>query len=97
VHYIQYIRDQTSKEVRNAETAVLTGNYQDAENILLQVNLYFDVAVMLLHLMPFYLQFILYITTVVNFTNILLAAFAPKFFHKKFQSQAVYEMCVNCR
>jgi hypothetical protein len=37
VHYIQYIRDQTSKEVRSAETAVLTGNYQDAENILLQV------------------------------------------------------------
>ena len=37
VHYIQYIRDQTSKEVRNAEIAVLTGNYQDAENVLLQV------------------------------------------------------------
>ena len=38
MHYIQYIRDLTSKEVRNAETAVLTGNYQDAENILLQVS-----------------------------------------------------------
>ena len=36
VHYIQYIKELPSKEARNAEMAVLTGNYQDAENILLQ-------------------------------------------------------------
>ena len=30
-----------SKEARNAEMAVLTGNYQDAENILLQGGLIF--------------------------------------------------------
>ena len=28
VHYIQYIKEQPSKEARNAEMAVLTGNYQ---------------------------------------------------------------------
>ena len=28
VHYLQYIRDLPSKEARNAEMAVLTGNYQ---------------------------------------------------------------------
>lgn len=41
VHYIQYIRELPSKEARNAEMAVLTGNYQDAENILLQAGLSF--------------------------------------------------------
>merc|ERR1712223_1777280 len=41
VHYIQYIKELPSKEVRNAEMAVLTGNYQDAENILLQGGLIF--------------------------------------------------------
>ena len=41
MHYIQYIRDLPSKEARNAEMAVLTGNYQDAENILLQAGLIF--------------------------------------------------------
>ena len=41
VHYIQYIRELPSKESRNAEMAVLTGNYQDAENILLQAGLTF--------------------------------------------------------
>ncbi len=41
VHYIQYIKDLPSKEARNAEMAVLTGNYQDAENILLQAGLTF--------------------------------------------------------
>ena len=41
VHYIQYIRELPSKEARNAEMAVLTGNYQDAENILLQAGLTF--------------------------------------------------------
>ena len=41
VHYIQYIRDLPSKEARNAEMAVLTGNLQDAENILLQAGLIF--------------------------------------------------------
>lgn len=41
VHYIQYIKELPSKEARNAEMSVLTGNYQDAENILLQANLHF--------------------------------------------------------
>ncbi len=41
VHYIQYIKELPSKEARNAEMAVLTGNYQDAENILLQAGLSF--------------------------------------------------------
>lgn len=41
VHYIQYIRELPSKEARQAEMAVLTGNYQDAENILLQAGLSF--------------------------------------------------------
>ena len=41
VHYIQYIKELPSKEARNAEMAVLTGNYQDAENILLQGGLIF--------------------------------------------------------
>lgn len=41
VHYIQYIKELPSKEAQNAEMAVLTGNYQDAENILLQAGLTF--------------------------------------------------------
>jgi intraflagellar transport protein 80 len=41
VHYIQYIRELPLKEARDAEMAVLTGNYQDAENILLQAGLTF--------------------------------------------------------
>ena len=34
-------KELPSKEARNAEIAVLTGNYQDAENILLQSGLAF--------------------------------------------------------
>ena len=41
VHYIQYIKEMPSKDARNAEMAVLTGHYQDAENILLQAGLTF--------------------------------------------------------
>ncbi len=41
VHYIQYINTLPSREARNAEMSVLTGNYQDAENILLQAGLTF--------------------------------------------------------
>ena len=37
VHYIQYIKELPKKELRNAEMAVLVGNYSDAETILLQV------------------------------------------------------------
>ena len=37
VYYIQYIKTLPVKEARMAEMAVLSGHYQDAENILLQV------------------------------------------------------------
>ena len=49
MHYIQYIRDLPSKEARNAEMAVLTGNYQDAENILLQAGLIFRAVLLNTH------------------------------------------------
>ena len=41
VGYIQYIKELPNKEARNAEMAILTGSYQDAENILLQAGLSF--------------------------------------------------------
>lgn len=41
MHYIQYIHSLPSREARNAEMSVLTGNHQDAENILLQAGLTF--------------------------------------------------------
>ena len=37
VYYIQYIKELPLKEARAAEMAVMTGHYQDAENMLLQV------------------------------------------------------------
>ena len=40
VHYIQYINTLPSKEARSAEMSMLVGNYQDAENILLQAGLH---------------------------------------------------------
>ena len=46
VEYIEYIKQSPNKDVRNAETALLCGNTQDAESILLQSNLIFR-AVML--------------------------------------------------
>ena len=36
VYYIQYIKELPLKEARAAEMAVMTGHYQDAENMLLQ-------------------------------------------------------------
>ena len=41
VHYIQYIKGLPLQEARNAEMAVMTGHYQDAENLLLQAGLTF--------------------------------------------------------
>ena len=41
VEYIEYIKQSPSKDIRNAETALLCGNIQDAESILLQSNLVF--------------------------------------------------------
>lgn len=46
VEYIEYIKQSPSKDIRNAETALLCGNTQDAESILIQSNLIFR-AVML--------------------------------------------------
>jgi hypothetical protein len=37
VYYIQYIKSLPVREARMAEMAVLSGHYQDAENMLLQV------------------------------------------------------------
>ena len=41
VYYIQYIKELPLKEARAAEMAVMTGHYQDAENMLLQAGLTF--------------------------------------------------------
>ena len=41
VYYIQYIKELPLKEARAAEMSVMTGNYQDAENMLLQSGLVF--------------------------------------------------------
>ncbi|RNA13955.1 intraflagellar transport 80 -like protein [Brachionus plicatilis] len=41
VEYIEYIKESPNKDIRNAETALLCGNFQDAEAILLQSNLIF--------------------------------------------------------
>lgn len=41
VEYIEYIKQSPNKDIRNAETALLCGNFQDAEAILLQSNLIF--------------------------------------------------------
>lgn len=46
VEYIEYIKQSPNKDIRNAETALLCGNLQDAESILVQANLVFR-AVML--------------------------------------------------
>jgi intraflagellar transport protein 80 len=46
VEYIEYIKQSPSKDIRNAETALLCNNPQDAEMILIQANLIFR-AVML--------------------------------------------------
>lgn len=46
VEYIEYIKQSPSKDIRNAETALLCGNILDAESILIQANLIFR-AVML--------------------------------------------------
>ncbi len=46
VEYIEYIKQSPNKDIRNAETALLCGNSQDAEMILIQANLIFR-AVML--------------------------------------------------
>jgi intraflagellar transport protein 80 len=46
VEYIEYIKQSPNKDIRNAETALLCGNVQDAESILVQSNLIFR-AVML--------------------------------------------------
>ena len=50
VHYIQYIKELPLKDVRNAEMAVMTGHYQDAENILLQAGLTFRAILLNIHL-----------------------------------------------
>ena len=41
MYYIQYIKELPLKEARAAEMSVMTGNYQDAENMLLQSGLVF--------------------------------------------------------
>lgn len=38
VEYIEYIKQSPNKDIRNAETALLCGNFQDAEAVLLQSN-----------------------------------------------------------
>jgi intraflagellar transport protein 80 len=41
VEYIEYIKLSPNKDIRNAEIALMCGNFQDAEAILLQSNLTF--------------------------------------------------------
>ena len=50
VYYIQYIKELPLKEARAAETSVMTGHYQDAENILLQAGLVFRAIVLNIYL-----------------------------------------------
>ena len=38
VEYIESIKQSPNKDIRNAETALLCGNFQDAEAILVQSN-----------------------------------------------------------
>lgn len=50
VHYIQYIKGMPLREARNAEMAAFTGNYADAETILLQAGLVFRAILLNIHL-----------------------------------------------
>ena len=50
VYYIQYIKELPLKEARAAEMSVMTGNYQDAENMLLQSGLVFRAIVLNIYL-----------------------------------------------
>ena len=50
VYYIQYIKELPLKEARAAEMAVMTGHYQDAENMLLQAGLTFRAILLNIHL-----------------------------------------------
>lgn len=38
VEYIEYIKQSPNRDIKNAETALLCGNFQDAESVLLQSN-----------------------------------------------------------
>ena len=50
VYYIQYIKELPLKEARAAEMAVMTGHYQDAENLLLQSGLIFRAVLLNIYL-----------------------------------------------
>ena len=50
VYYIQYIKELPLKEARLAEMAVMTGHYQDAENLLLQSGLIFRAVLLNIYL-----------------------------------------------
>ena len=50
VYYIQYIKELPLKEARAAEMAVMTGHYQDAENLLLQSGLVFRAVLLNIYL-----------------------------------------------
>lgn len=50
VYYIQYIKEMPLKEARAAEMAVMTGHYQDAENLLLQAGLVFRAVLLNIYL-----------------------------------------------
>jgi intraflagellar transport protein 80 len=46
VEYIEHIKQSPNKNIRNAETLLLSGNFRDAENILVQANLIFRAIMM---------------------------------------------------
>ena len=50
MYYIQYIKELPLKEARLAEMAVMTGHYQDAENLLLQSGLIFRAVLLNIYL-----------------------------------------------
>ena len=50
MYYIQYIKELPLKEARAAEMAVMTGHYQDAENLLLQSGLVFRAVLLNIYL-----------------------------------------------
>ena len=52
VYYIQYIKELPLKEARAAEMSVMTGSYQDAENMLLQSGLVFRAILLIIYYLP---------------------------------------------
>ncbi len=101
VEYIEYIKQSPNKDIRNAETALLCGNIQDAESILLQSNLVFR-AIMLnlfqynwdraLELAVKYQQ---YVEIVIGFRQRYLEEYEKKETNKMFLKyrKEVYKIC----